>query len=250
MKNLSHKFISLCLVLTILLSMCCTSLAAHATFPDTPGHWAEDTINELAKGGIILGYDDGRCCPDETITRSQFAALIARYFELTADKGDTSHFKDIPEHWAARHICGLINEGIILPSDFGNTYDPDSAITRMEMIKMMVRAIGKEADAVSKCGTTKFADDVTIQNADSGYINVAVVYDIVNGYPNGNVAPYQTATRAEGFVMLKRLIAAFEKIQAEKDKEANKKPPVINSGSSVSRPPRSEERRVGKECRL
>ncbi len=196
------------------------------------GHWAEKIIDELAADGIIAGYEDGKCYPDNSITRGEFATLVARFFELTAERGDTSGFTDVADHWAAKNICGLTEKNIILPTDYGDTFEPNKAITRMEMIRMMVRAIGKTSEAEETTGRTGFVDDKGIKEADSGYVSVAEKYKIVVGFPDGKVRPYCTATRAEGFAMLKRMMSAYEEIQkAEEEKPS--KPTNIGGGSYV-----------------
>ena len=222
MKHFYKKLCSGLLVIAMLLTMCGSAFAAAVPFPDISGHWAEKIIDELSADGIIAGYEDGRCHPDNTITRGEFATLVASFFEFTAERGDTSGFTDVADHWAAKSICGLTEKNIILPADYGDTYEPDREITRMEMILMMVRAIGKTSDADKAAGSTSFADDKDIRESDRGYINTAAKYKIVVGFPDGTVRPYHTATRAEGFAMLKRMMSAYEEIQkAEQEKPTN-----------------------------
>lgn len=48
-------------------------------FPDIPAnHWAYDYVTELAKKGIIEGYEDGKFSGDRTMTRYEFVALLYR----------------------------------------------------------------------------------------------------------------------------------------------------------------------------
>ena len=69
-----------------------SSISTHAFIfsqtitADMDEHWAEDDINTLKSLGIMNGYD-GRIHPDRVITRSEFAALITRAFNLKS--GDT-----------------------------------------------------------------------------------------------------------------------------------------------------------------
>ena len=55
-----------------------SAYAAHRHFEDAKGHWAEDAIQKLTEQGVIAGYPDGLCHPDEMITRAEFATLLAR----------------------------------------------------------------------------------------------------------------------------------------------------------------------------
>ena len=199
MKDLNRRICGLLLTLAMVLSLCCPVLAAESVFPDTKGHWAEEIIQALAEDGIINGYGDGRCHPDASITRGQFATLVARALKLTPKVEGAQLYTDVAGHWASDYITALSETEIILPTDYGTAYEPDKEITRMEMVVMMVRAIGKESETPQSQGQTKFTDDGEITAADSGYVNVAAEYEIIVGYPDGRVCPYQGASRAEGF---------------------------------------------------
>ena len=61
-------------------------------FTDDDGHWAEAPINRLAAGRILRGCEEGRICPDDGVTRGQFAALLNRSFPVPSSS--TDHFVD------------------------------------------------------------------------------------------------------------------------------------------------------------
>ena len=159
MKNLKRRLCGLLLTAAMTLSLCCPALAAELAFPDTKDHWAADIIQTLASDGIVNGYGDGKCHPDAPITRGQFAALVARALKLTPKSDSAMPFVDLAGHWCADYVLALAGAGIILPADYGSTYEPDKEITRMEMVVIMVRALGKESEAEKKQGQTKFKDD-------------------------------------------------------------------------------------------
>lgn len=210
MKNLNRRICGLLLTVAMVLSLCCPALAADPVFPDTEEHWAAEVIQTLADDGIINGCGDGKCHPDAPITRGQFATLVARALKLTPKDNSTQRYTDIAEHWASDYITALSEAKIILPTDYGTAFEPDKEISRMEMVVIMVRAINKESEAVQRQGQTKFTDDGEITAADSGYINVAAEYEIIVGYPDGRVCPYQGASRAEGFCILTRMLSAHK----------------------------------------
>lgn len=184
MKNLNRRICGLLLTVAMVLSLCCPALAAGSAFPDAEGHWAEKIIQTLATDGIVNGYGDGKCHPDAPITRGQFATIVARALKFTPKDEGAAPFDDLAGHWCADYVFALTEAGVILPSDYGTAFEPDKDITRMEMIVMMVRAIGKESEVTQSQGQTKFADDSEIRDADSGYINIAAKYDIITGYPD------------------------------------------------------------------
>lgn len=233
MKNLNRRICGLLLTVAMVLSLCCPALAAGPAFPDTEGHWAAEVIQTLAEDGIVNGCGDGKCYPDAPITYGQFATLVARALKLSPTDEDAVPFGGLAGHWSAEYVLALTEAGIIRPSDYGSAFEPDKGISRMEMIVIMVRAIGKESEAPQSQGQTKFTDDGEITAADSGYINVAAEYEIIVGYPDGRVCPYQGASRAEGFCMLTRMLAAHKKLQeSTEDKDEDKKPEPSPGGST------------------
>lgn len=51
-------------------------MSLMAKFNDTEGHWAEETIDELAEMGIVHGYENGNFEPDANISRAEAATMI------------------------------------------------------------------------------------------------------------------------------------------------------------------------------
>ncbi len=221
MKKPLGLVLAVCLVLSLLAG---SAYAVNRYFEDAKGHWAEEAIQILTEKGVISGYPDGLAHPDEIITRGEFAALVARTMELPEPEESevTIRFTDIAGHWSEPHIEALIIAGIIQKDDFGTEFQPDQPITRMEMIRMLVRAIGKgEHDASCSC-VTGFSDDDTLSESDKSSICTGKEYGIVDGYPDGTVKPDGKATRAEAFEML----VDTEKAKEEIKKEEPPKPTV------------------------
>ena len=48
-------------------------------FPDVPAnHWAYEAVNDMAKRGLVIGYEDAQFKGDRTMTRYEFAMIIER----------------------------------------------------------------------------------------------------------------------------------------------------------------------------
>lgn len=48
-------------------------------FPDIPAnHWAYEAVNDMAKRGLVIGYEDGQFKGDRTMTRYEFAMIVER----------------------------------------------------------------------------------------------------------------------------------------------------------------------------
>ena len=76
-----------------------TATPAHAQaapFLDTPAnHWAYDSVQDLAKKGILLGYPDGTYSGKRPMTRYEFAVAI-NWMLLTLDEIKTARQNGVP----------------------------------------------------------------------------------------------------------------------------------------------------------
>ncbi|SHH32376.1 S-layer homology domain-containing protein [Caloranaerobacter azorensis DSM 13643] len=179
-------------------------------FSDMGNHWANVTVGKLVELGILDGYGDGTFRPNNTITRAEFAKVVRTSLRLDTIKGNS--FNDTKKHWAKDEIHTLVKKGIILPSEYGDNYEPDKNITRIEMAKMIVRAVGLDEKAKELAGQkTKFNDDNTIKSEDKGYIIIASQNGIINGYPDNTFKPCGEATRAEASQMIVNMFDALDR---------------------------------------
>lgn len=122
------------------------------TFPDVPVNaWYAGYVSYLARYGIAVGYTDGLFHGDEPITRAEFTAMAVRFFDTYGD-GDPaimeeySGFWDVsPGHWAAGHIADAARYGWVVGYGDG-TFHADDEITRAEVVTIVNRLLGREAD--------------------------------------------------------------------------------------------------------
>ena len=218
MNHKSKRIINILLVVCILItSFVGSAYATRFIFTDSVGHWAEDAINNLSKKGVIHGYPDGLSHPDEIITRGEFSALLARIMELEPKEANTVNivFEDIAGHFAQKEVEALIDAGIIIKEEYSAKYFPDEPITRIEMIKMLVRAIGKEEHNMDCACNTGFTDEDDLTEEEREYICAGKHYNIISGYPDGTIRPDGEATRGEAFEILDKHDEIKEIIEQE-----------------------------------
>lgn len=179
-------------------------------FTDMGNHWGNVTVGKLVDLGILDGYDNGTFKPDNTITRAEFAKVVRTSLKLEIQEGNS--FDDTTNHWAKNEVHTLVMNGIIDKNEYGQTYKPNKNITRLEMAKMIVRAVDFDEKARELKGQkTKFNDDNTIKSEDKGYIIIANKNSIINGYPNNTFVPNGEATRAEASQMIVNMFNALDK---------------------------------------
>jgi hypothetical protein len=167
-------------------------------FKDIAGHWAADNINELVSLGAIAGYPDGTFRPDSSITRAEFATVLAQAFKLAPQNGKV--FTDTAAHWARDYIATAAANGIVSGYD-DTTFGPDRLITREQMAMMVVKAAGLSP----KAGETSFADSGSISLWAGEAVSTAVENGIIGGYPDNTVRPLGNASRAEAATVIVRI---------------------------------------------
>ena len=122
------------------------------TFPDVPTNaWYAGYVSYLARYGIAVGYTDGLFHGEEPITRAEFTAMAVRFFDAYGD-GDPAimenygGFWDVsPGHWAAGYIEDAARYGWVVGYGDG-TFQADDEITRAEVVTIVNRLLGREAD--------------------------------------------------------------------------------------------------------
>ena len=143
MKNLKK-------VLAMVLAFACTftMFAGAKVFEDVPaGSDYSEAITMLSDLGIIQGKDDGKYHPEDTITRAEACALIARM--MTGDPNVSQYvgaqnFSDVVSGSWKDSAIGYCYINNIVIGVGNNKFEPDRAITDAEFITMVVRAMGYE----------------------------------------------------------------------------------------------------------
>lgn len=121
---------------------------------DISNHWAEETIAQWVKEGMIEGYEDGTFRPDHSISRAEMAALINRKFHLTSTNG-TASFPDVSkDEWQYKPISAATAAGYMKGYEDG-TIRPGDAVTRQELAVMLTGLLKLEPGAKTSSTKTK-----------------------------------------------------------------------------------------------
>lgn len=183
--------------------------AEEAPFSDISGHWAEEYLLEGAERGILQGYPDGTCGPDEAVTRAQFVTFLWRSVgEPKAEKASTftdldptvTYYHDAVA-WAqeSQYILG-VGDGLFLPND---------PISRQEVALILWRVAGGKTGGEQMFGSI-YDKHYTDSSETSDWAKHAVYWAIYNevwcgvgSVQYGNVLGAQSdASRAEIVVMM------------------------------------------------
>jgi len=105
--------------------------------------WSNNAISTMAGYGTINGYEDGTFKPGQAITRAEFVAMTARFYDLETAEVT---FTDISEHWAEAYIASAAAKGWINGYEDG-TFRPDQNITRAEAMTIVNHLLNRKVDA-------------------------------------------------------------------------------------------------------
>lgn len=174
-------------------------------FIDLKGHWAADDIEYLTSKQIVKGVSAELFKPDASVTRAEFAALIARLIQLPP--ASTAQFSDvISSAWYADVVNSAAENGLL--TGYNHKFRPLDKITREEMAVIMIRAYTLKAGMMPVLNgqVVPFKDDAGISSWASAAVYQAQELGLIQGRPNGTFGPKKTATRAEACVMIKRML--------------------------------------------
>ncbi|MGI6227699.1 MAG: S-layer homology domain-containing protein, partial [Peptococcales bacterium] len=122
----------------------------------------------------------------------------------------TSQFADVePNAWYAGSIQAAYEAGLIAGIS-ATEFAPEENITREQMAALIMRAYSKltgtELDKITPANISKFTDLDEISDWARHSVLVANQLRIVGGMTETTLEPQGNATRAQGIVMIKRLL--------------------------------------------
>ena len=153
------------------------------------------------KEGIVSGVTATTFEPDRSITRAEFATLVAKALKL---EGGEAEFADVAESdWFASFVGAAAKAGIIVGSD-GN-FRPNDTITRQEMAVIIVKAYEYLEKSAEEAELT-FSDNGEIADWAKTYVAKAVGAGLISGMGDNMFAPDASATRAQAASVISRII--------------------------------------------
>lgn len=181
------------------------------TFTDVTTHWAAVSINSLARKFIVEGRTTTKFEPEKPITRGEFATYIAKGLGLSGDKSAAAKFKDVNTSTAMAAYIGAASAAGIVGGNTDGTFKPNNPITRQEMASMLIRAAKVAGLTVELPQSTasylqKYTDRSKIGTWAQTDVAKVVYIGVMNGKTANTISPLTNATRAEGTVMLMRLL--------------------------------------------
>lgn len=184
------------------------TMAANTYSDVNPTHWAYKHVVKMDFRNVVAGYTDGSFKPDNAVTQLEAVLLAVRNMELDKELNQLDSSRTLPftvpewaEKQAKKELLLAIDKGLIIPAE--KDFSADKLASRAWMTRLMVRMIGKDSEAALNANnTSKFTDTASFADKDKGYINTAVKYGLIAGFPDGTFKAAQLVTRAQTVVLL------------------------------------------------
>lgn len=147
------------------------------TFADVEiSRWYSVPVSTLSAMGVFKGRGNGNFDPTATMSRAEFAAVMARFHggEYTGE----DRFEDISDCWARAEINLAASMGWVHGDGKGH-FDPTRAMTRAEVVAVLNRALGRSPKAADDLlpGMKTFPD-----NNDKAAWYYLDIQEAVNGH--------------------------------------------------------------------
>lgn len=192
--------------------------SGHMFSDVAPGEWYEHYAQQMADHDFMGGFADGTFGGYQTITRGQFAGVMARMMGL--DPADGSSFSDTAGFWGAGAIQTLAQNGIVAGYANG-AFGPYDDITRAQMATMMDRAwewMGQNGMGIGMddADMTQLREEMRqrLHDVQGSWAEDHIAHmfglGVLQGDESGMFRPQATTTRAQASAMMWRWYDALQ----------------------------------------
>ncbi|WP_235941190.1 S-layer homology domain-containing protein [Paenibacillus puerhi] len=185
------------------------AVSSEARFTDLDGHWSQLEVERLASKRIVEGMSANSFSPDGTLTRAQFVMLLTRALGLDTAEVQADFTDIASDAWYAGAVGAAMKAQLVEGFDDGG-FRPDAVITREQLSVMVMRALKLTGSAVNPAPDPALLDGFADRGSLAGWAQEAaaqaVEAGLMEGRESGEFAPQDTTTRAEGAVVLRRLL--------------------------------------------
>jgi hypothetical protein len=105
-----------------------TTTVTQTTYTDlAPNYWADTFIYRLSAIDVVKGFPGGVFLPNNSLTKAQYAAMVARSFDMPTTRRIVVINNLSEDYWAYRDIQKAVTMGFIDLDDDG--YDVNATLT-------------------------------------------------------------------------------------------------------------------------
>lgn len=195
-----------------------TSPASAFTFPDVATiDWFYEAVDSLSEAGVITGTSDGTFHPYDTVTRAQFAVMLARAVAPPATLLEP--FDDVLDtDWYQGQVASLYAAGLLSGTSATN-FSPGLGIVRSQAASLIMRALAYRFQTAPQGGVVLdmdpaqedawlagFRDRGGIVEPHRTTVANAVRLGVIEGTSDGRFNPGGTLTRAQAAGLMYRAL--------------------------------------------
>ena len=165
-----------------------------AQFTDVnPGDWYYDNVMRAVELGILSGKGNGTFAPSESITRRDFAIMLAQALGHSNSEPASSPFVDVADDDYGVSSIAYLYEKNIAAGDNEGKFNPNAKITRQEAATLLAKAFGATGTS-----SELYNDDAAIASWAKSFVYACKEAGLMKGDAGtGNFRPTSTITRAE-----------------------------------------------------
>ena len=168
--------------------------------------WYAESVHFALVNGLFVGFGDGTFRPEAALSRAMVAPVLYRQAGSPAVTG-TGTFPDLKDDWYADAVAWAQEAKVVIGDDKG-LFRPDDDVTREEMVTMLYRfAASQNMDTTTTGDLSNFTDASSVQSYATEPMTWAVGNGIILGMGNNELAPRESATRAQFAAITARLAA-------------------------------------------
>lgn len=164
--------------------------------------WAENSITELLKIGVISQSENKKFEPDRFVTRAEFIKMIVTSLNLLDETAESSFVDVDVNNWSYKYVASAQSKGLIFGNDAGE-FSPDSAVTREDASTIIYRAIKNNEVSIE---TQKYNDDSDIAEYAKEAVYALKEQGILIGTGDNLFTPKTNLTRAMAAVVVFRML--------------------------------------------
>lgn len=117
-----------------------TTTVNQVNFSDiSTNYWASTFVYRLSALNVVTGFPSGNFLPNNNLTKSQYAAMIAQAFDMPASRQTVTLRNVSRSYWAYSAIQKAYSMGFLEVSN--GVFDTDSTMTRLDMFVMLARGL-------------------------------------------------------------------------------------------------------------
>ncbi|MFM7408425.1 MAG: S-layer homology domain-containing protein [Cuspidothrix sp.] len=184
-----------------------SQIGVSTRFADLEGHWAAAFVEALVSKELISGFPDGTFQPATPITRAQYAALMAKTFQLPPSN-QLDRFKDVKSNfWGAKAIASAADRGFLRGFPDG-TFRPENNLTKIQALVSIVNGLNLSGGNPNVLMV--YRDRTQIPSYATSAVTVATQKLLVVNYPQvDQLEPLREITRAEVAVLIYQALVSM-----------------------------------------